>query len=116
MGLVNDSIDVLVEVLRVLNSLCVGMGLMIGARTTKVLAACPVCAHNTSPRSVQLGDGKEHCKWRRSLSTWVAPSLKAAIWTTRLIAESARPLALSTACTECVVQKEPESKDKAVSI
>ena len=60
MALVSDSMNVLEEALRVLNSLCVGMGLTINARKTKMLAVRPTCTHNVPLRPVQLGDGGEH--------------------------------------------------------
>ena len=56
--------DVLEEALRVFNILCAGMGLIINARKTKVLAVCPGCTHRVS---VQLEDGEEHLEMVREL-------------------------------------------------
>ena len=49
MGLVSDTMDVLEEALRVLNGLCVRMGLTINARKTKTLAVHPTCTHSATP-------------------------------------------------------------------
>ena len=59
-ALVSDAMDALEETLMVFNGLCVGMGLKINAKKTKVLAVHPLCAHSAPPKSVQLGDGGEH--------------------------------------------------------
>ena len=60
MALVSDTMDALEDTSRVLNGLCVGIGLKINAKKTKVLAVCPHCAQSAPPRSMQLGDGGEH--------------------------------------------------------
>ena len=60
MALMNELMEALEKALRALNSLCARMGVIINARRTKIPAVCPVCAHNVSPKSVQLEDEEEH--------------------------------------------------------
>ena len=42
MALVNKSMNALNDVFRAFNALCMGMGLAISARKTKILTVCPV--------------------------------------------------------------------------
>ena len=41
MTLVSDSMDVLEELLRILHTTCLGMGLSISCKKFKILAVCP---------------------------------------------------------------------------